>query len=68
MFVPYAPARKRTKNMSIEMMQVEGCDALFFVEQEPTPFLTNIQETKEKGAVKFRGAPRYSRIFQTRSG
>ncbi len=42
MFVPYAPARKRTKNMSIEMMQVEGCDALFFVEQEPTPFLTNI--------------------------
>lgn len=44
----------KPKNMSISMFQVEGCDAWFYVEQEPNPFLTNVVEFKENGAVKFR--------------
>lgn len=35
-------------------MPVEGCDASFYVDQEPNPFLTNVVELKEKGVLKFR--------------
>ena len=51
--VPYTLAQKKPKNMSISMMQVEGCNAMFSVEQDPNPFLTNVLEIKEKGVVKF---------------
>lgn len=52
--VSFAAARRKPKSMSIRMMQLEGCGASFDVQQEPNPFLTNVEEVKEKGVVKFR--------------
>ena len=52
--VSSAPARNKPKNMSIWMMPLEACDALFDVEQEPNPFLTDVIEVKDKGVVTFR--------------
>jgi hypothetical protein len=51
-------AKSKPKNMSIWMMPLESCDAWFYVEQEPNPFLTNVVEFKEKGVVKFRSDTR----------
>ena len=47
-------AKHKPKNMSIWMLPLESCDAWFYVEQEPNPFLMNVIEFKEKGIVKFR--------------
>lgn len=47
-------AKNKPKNMSIWMMPLGGCDAWFYAEQEPNPFLVNVIEFKEKGVVKFR--------------
>ena len=52
--VSSALAKSKPKNMSIWMMPVDSCNALFEVEQEPNPFLTNVIEFKEKGVVRFR--------------
>jgi hypothetical protein len=52
--VSSCPAKSKSKKMSIWMMPLEACDAWFYVEQEPNPFLINIIEFKEKGVVKFR--------------
>jgi len=52
--VSYASAKSKPKNMSVWLTQLEGCNALFYVEQEPNPFLTNVIEVKDKGVVKFR--------------
>jgi hypothetical protein len=54
LLVSPSPAKSRPKNMSIWMMPVEGCDAWFYVEQEPNPFLTKVVEFKDRGVVKFR--------------
>jgi hypothetical protein len=54
MLVSSAPAKSKPKNMSIWMMPTDSCNALFEVEQEPNPFLTNVIEFQEKGVVKFR--------------
>jgi hypothetical protein len=52
--VSSSPAKSKPKNMSVRMMPLESCDAWFYVEQEPNPFLMNVVEFKEKGVVKFR--------------
>jgi hypothetical protein len=52
--VSSSTAKDKPKNMSIWMMPLESCDAWFYVEQEPNPFLMNVIEFKEKGVVKFR--------------
>src|SRR3954447_13577997 len=45
---------KKPRDMSISMMSLEACDALFYVEQDPNPFLKDVVEFKDKGVVKFR--------------
>jgi hypothetical protein len=56
--VSSSPAKSKPKNMSIWMMPLESCDAWFYIEQEPNPFLMNVVEFKEKGVVKFRSDTR----------
>ena len=52
--VSSSPAKSKPNNMSIWIVPLESCDAWFYVEQEPNPFLMNVVEFKEKGVVKFR--------------
>jgi hypothetical protein len=52
--VSSCPAKSKPKKTSIWIMPLGTCDAWFYVEQEPNPFLINVIEFKEKGVVKFR--------------
>ena len=47
-------AKTKNENFSIWLMQVDGCNSLFFVEQEPDPFLSNAERVKVKSVERFR--------------
>ena len=46
--------KKKTGDLSVHLIQIDGCDAIFLTVQEPSPFLKNVEEVKVNGAVRFR--------------
>jgi hypothetical protein len=52
--VAFSSAKKKSHDVAIWQMPIEGCNALFYVEQDPNPFLKNAQQVKVGDAVQFR--------------